>query len=226
MRRLTHALLAIAGVIMGAGVAIAAPVLHLSGWKASAGKPETFTITRIGGNGPATVTFKTVDGSATAPTDYTAVTQTITWPNGQTSMFVSVPTFVNMAKAGTNIQFTATISSASGTSSAVGLIMEPPAPIPSPPAPAPIITNWMPGPLAVGGYAFVPDMVGTPPVVTQCCNGLIVRFIAHPMSTDVVPVPIWLVSYYTDTRGEAANADQLRLMVGQQSNLVGVVPAP
>jgi hypothetical protein len=221
MRRLTHALLALAGVIMGTGVATAAPVLHLSGWKASAGKPETFTITRVGGNGPATVTFRTTDGTAVAPTDYTAAAQTISWRNGQTTLAITVPTFINMAKAGTNIAFTATISSASGTNSASGLIMEPPPP-PSPPPP--LITSWVPGPLTVGGYAFVPDVVGSPPVTTPCCNGLIVRVVAHTMSADVVPVPIWWVSYYTDTRGEVANPDQFRAMVGEQNNLQGVVP--
>jgi hypothetical protein len=106
-----------------------------------------------------------------------------------------------------------------------------PAPLPTPsptPTPVPVVipTAWVPAPLVVGGYAFVPDVVGTPPTVTQCCNGLIVKVVAQTMPTDVVPVPIWLVSYYTDTRGEVANADQFRLMVVQQNNLQGVTPSP
>src|SRR5947209_5958607 len=116
MRRLLLAIAAVAGVFLQTGVAVAAPVLHLSGWKASAGKPETFTITRVGGNGAATVVFKTANGTAIAGPDYAATSLTLSWQPLQTTATVQVPTFVNMGHAGQSISFIASITANGATS--------------------------------------------------------------------------------------------------------------
>jgi hypothetical protein len=132
MRKIRLALAAFIGsVIFIAGAALAAPVLYLSGWSASAGRPETFTISRISGNGTATVVFQTHDGTAAAGVDYTATTQTLLWKQGQTKLTVTVPTLVNPAKAGKTISFTATITSNGITKTATGTIVEPAAPPPA-----------------------------------------------------------------------------------------------
>jgi hypothetical protein len=179
MRR---ALTCLALLVAWAGVVFAAPVLHLSGWKATAGKPEIFTITRIGGNGVATVIFTTGAAGDTAQpgVDYTATSQTISWQKGETSATVTVPTFVNPAKAGTNIQFTATITSGSSSSSAQGLIMEPPPPsltqscwdgsvIAASSACPP---KWVSAPLVDGGYARCKTAAGCHSISYPCPQGL------------------------------------------------------
>jgi hypothetical protein len=151
------------------------PSLHLSGWKATAGKPEVFTITRISGNGAATVTFATGAPTDVAKpgVDYTPVTQTITWKQGQTSATINVPTFPNQAYAGSNIGFTVTITANGKSSTATGLIVEPAATTAPPPAtqtcpdgtviPAastcpttsPPTNSWVSAPLQDGGFARV-----------------------------------------------------------------------
>lgn len=156
-----------------AGAALAAPVLHLSGWKASAGNAETFTITRVSGNGAATVSFKTgAPGDVAQPgIDYAATNVIINWQPKQVTAQVKVPTLPNAAYAGHNITFTATITVAGKATSALGLIMEPAAPPPPsatqtcpdgsvipaastcpPPPPA---TQWVSAPLQDGGFARV-----------------------------------------------------------------------
>lgn len=310
MRRLILIIAAFAGVLLHTGVAQAAPVLHLSGWKASAGKPETFTITRIGGNGAATIAFKTIDGTAAAPVDYTATSLTISWAKGQTTATVTVPTFVNLAKAGQNISFTASITSNGAASSATGLIVEPPAPAPAPPtvvwthcanegetcyivgtanvrygrdptwltrsvtgsilcsyliwtdpvpwegktcetdgtvaapAPTPVPTptptptptpvpvptgNWVSAPLAIDGYACNKLQANTTNI-GSCGSGVVMKVLAGPvMSKDVIPVPMWLLQFYSDRSGQfPANdlSDAGLQSWFSESALQGIAPAP
>ena len=146
-QRVAFALLALVAVLF-ASVALAGvtPTFTIDNPTAEAGKPVTFTVTRVSGDRGGYVLFRTADGTAKAGVDYQATERLVYVRAGADVITVPVPTFANPAASGP-LTFTAAIASTNVGLAGTATITQPPPPPPPP--------QWVPAPLVEGGYARV-----------------------------------------------------------------------